>query len=111
MQLKSKQGLGCIVYYNDTIVVIYLQATGIHQDSGVASPFIALPEGITAKGNVWITTEVLNSYWIPNGKSAFISFPAGVRNATIAFTDSWSAISEVITGTHVFPRSSFNITE
>lgn len=86
-------------------------ATGIHQESGKLSSFIALPDGVVANNDLYITTPVLNAYWIPNGKDAYIRFTKNVRNATIAFTDSWTAINEVIAGTHVFPRWYFDITE
>lgn len=86
-------------------------ATGIHQESGELSSFIALPEGVTATRELYITTTVLNAYWIPAGMSAYVGFAEGVRNATINFTNSQAAISEVIVGPHVFPRSYFNITE
>lgn len=110
--MKTKQGLGCTVFYNNEIVIIYIVATGIHQESGVLSSFIALPENIVLNRNeIYITTEVLNAYWIPNGKSAYIRFSKGVRNATIVFTDSWTANSEVIVGTFVFPRLYFDIVD
>ena len=86
-------------------------ATGIAQESGTTSRFIALPEGVVPNNDLYITTPVLNAYWIPNGKDAYIRFTKDTRNATINFTDSWTAISEVIAGTHVFPRWYFDITE
>lgn len=112
MKMKVKQGLGCEVYYNDAIVIIYIAATGIHQESGALSSFIALPEDVALiRNEIYITTDVLNAYWIPAGISAYIGFSKGVRNATINFTNSQAAISEVIVGPHVFPRSFFDITE
>ncbi len=112
MKIRTKQGLGCTLYYNDEIVIIYIVATGIHQESNTLSSFIALPEDVTlVRNELYITADVLNGYWIPNGKTAYLRFARGVRNATITFTDSWTAISEVIVGTYTFPRSFFDITE
>ena len=112
MEIKGKNGLGCLFFYNNAIAIIYFMATGIHQESGALSSFIALPEGVTpANDSIYITTSMLNSYWRPNGMSAYIKFTTGVRNATVWFTNDQDAVSEVIVGTHVFPRWYFNIEE
>ena len=111
LSMKTKGGTKCSVSYNDFVVLLSIQASGMTMVSNATTSELVLPSGVTpVVGNLFIMVNVMTAAWIPSGINAYIHFPNGSRQPTIRFTSGQSITNAVILGTFAFPRSWFYIT-
>ena len=111
--LKYAEGTGCNVFYNNSVVFIHLNASGVTAANDEIITKIVLPEGIGVKlyRAVWILTNLMGSNWIPTNEAIYLSFGDAHTLKSPAFrVKSGSVSNATIAGTYVFPRDLFDIT-
>ena len=106
--MQHKNGIGCSVSYNDSMVIINIQVAGLTMNSNTTTTKITLPDNVAPTvGSVFINTNVLNGAWGPCNVEAYLHFNG--RNPTIRYNVG-SVSDAVIVGCFTFPRSWFKIT-
>ena len=107
--LKTLEGTGCSVSYNSAIVLLGILVNNLNMNSNTTTEKIVLPSNVTPiSGNVFITTDILNTAWGPQNVEAFLHFAPGQKSPNIRF-DVSSVSGAVIAGTFAFPRDYFSI--
>ena len=108
LTLQSRNGIGCSVSYNDSMVIINIQVAGLTMNSNTVTTKIALPDNIMpTAGSIFVNTNVLNGAWGPCNVEAYLHFNG--RNPVIRYNVG-SVSNAVIVGCFTFPRSWFEIT-
>ena len=106
--MQHKNGIGCSVSYNDSMVIINIQVAGLTMNSNTTTTKITLPDNVAPTvGSVFINTNVLNGAWGPCNVEAYLHFNG--RNPTIRYNVG-SVSDAIIVGCFTFPRSWFKIT-
>ena len=111
--LKYAEGTGCNVFYNNSVVFIHLNVSGITAANDEIITKIVLPDGISVKlyRPVWILANLMGSNWIPTNEAIYLSFGDAHTLKSPAFrVKSGSVSNATIAGTYVFPRDLFDIT-
>lgn len=108
MNLTYIGSIGCDVWYNSAIVLLRINRTNLSLSNGSKDTGLVLPDNITPKMTIYITTPVLTSSWRPAGEIAYIVFEEGDKNPNMRFVSN-SVSGAVIQGVFAFPRGYFNI--
>lgn len=113
MAMSFRGGIGCDVWYNDAVVLLRINVTGLTAKSGdIVTDKIVLPTGVTLRGNmdINILISAMSNAWNPTGQIIYIAFTGSTGVSPEVRAIDYGPIDNVtLQGIYSLPRAIFTI--